>query len=113
MSGPKQTGRQQRWLVGHTKEAVGGRGAQCPEKKLTKRVCSTETGTGRDGCPFSSVTAHLLAAHTEIQRSVRDRQGAGGRGGGRDGVGRKAGHSPLFGLSKSNWIWGLMAHEGL
>lgn len=70
MSGPEQTGRRQKWLVGHTKEAVGGRGAKCPEKKLTKRVCSMETGTGRNGCPFSSITAHLLAAHTEIQRSV-------------------------------------------
>lgn len=50
------------------KELWEAGGAQCPEKKLMKRVCSMETGMGRDGCPFPPIRAHLLAAHTELQR---------------------------------------------
>lgn len=67
MSGPKQAGGRN-GLLATQREPWEAGGAQCPEKKLMKRVCSMETGTGRDGCPFPPITAHLLAAHTELRR---------------------------------------------
>lgn len=63
-----KAGEWQKWLVGHTKGAVGGRRGTMPREEADEACCSMETGTGRDGCPFSPITAHLLAAHTELQR---------------------------------------------
>lgn len=46
-----------------------------------KRVCSMETGTGRNGCPFPPITAHLCGCPHRAAET-------GGRG-------KNAGHSPL------------------
>lgn len=67
MSGPKKAGGRN-GLLATQREPWEAGGAQCPEKKLMKRVCSIETGTGRDGCPFPPIIAHVLAAHTELRR---------------------------------------------
>lgn len=66
VSGPKQAGGRNGLLATQRERWEAG-GAQCPEKKLMKRVCSVETETGREGCPFPPVTAQLLTAHTGLQ----------------------------------------------